>query len=98
MEYRSLGQSGLQVSCLGLGGNIFGCFCDAYETSTIIHAACDLGINFIDTADVYSEGLSEEFIGSAIRNCRSRWIIATKLGVRTGESPGWKVGASMGIA
>ncbi len=90
MEYRSLGQSGLQFSCLGLGGNIFGHFCDAYATSTIIHEACDLGINFIDTADVYSEGLSEEFIGSAVRNRRSRWIIATKLGVRSGESPAKK--------
>lgn len=90
MEYRNLGRSSLHVSCLALGGNIFGHFCNRQETATIIDAARDLGINLIDTADVYREGLSEEFIGASIQNCRDHWIIATKAGVRSGESPGKK--------
>ncbi|MDD5687482.1 MAG: aldo/keto reductase [Elusimicrobia bacterium] len=89
MEYRTLGSSNLEVSCLGLGGNIFGHFCDIKETETIIKTAFDNGINFIDTADVYSDGLSEEFIGAAIRHCRKKCIIATKVGVTsTGTSRG----------
>lgn len=87
MEYRTLGASELRVSCLALGGNIFGHFCNREETKQIIDAAGDFGLNFIDTTDVYSEGISEEFIGSAIRNSRERWVIATKPGIRSGESP-----------
>ena len=90
MKYRNLGRSNLQVSCLALGGNILGHFCNRQETATIIDAARNLGINLIDTADVYSEGLSEEFIGASIRNCRDHWIIGTKVGVRSGEAPGKK--------
>ena len=86
MKYRNLGWTNLRVSCLSLGGNIFGHFCNKKESSTIIHTARDLGINFIDTADVYSEGISERFIGKSIQNHRHNWIIATKAGVRSGES------------
>jgi len=85
MKYRNLGKSRLRVSCLALGGNIFGYVCDKKGTGELIRSAGDLGINLIDTADVYSDGISEEYIGAAIKNCRNKWIIATKVGVRTGE-------------
>lgn len=90
MEYRILGSSGLRVSCLALGGNIFGCFCDARETATLLATARDVGVNLIDTAGVYSDGLSEEFIGAAIRNHRGDWILASKVGVCSLEYPGKK--------
>lgn len=90
MEYRRLGRSDVRVSCLALGGNIFGHFCNQQETIRIIHAAHDCGINLIDTTDVYSEGRSEEFIGSSIHGMREQWVIATKVGVRKGESPAGK--------
>src|SRR5260221_348047 len=86
MIYRTLGVDKLQVSCLTLGGNIFGYSCDEKETVGLIHAAHDYGINCIDTADVYGNGLSEELIGRAIQGIRKKWIIATKVGVKSGES------------
>lgn len=88
MEYRTLGTANLKVSCLALGGNIFGHFCNNRETAEIIAGAQNFGINFVDTADIYSEGRSEEYIGNAIRKCREHWIVATKVGVRSGEYPG----------
>lgn len=90
MKYRALGKSGLRVSCLGIGGNIFGHFSDRHETALILDTAHDSGINFIDTADVYSEGLSESFIGESIKNHRESWVIATKVGVRSSEPPNGK--------
>lgn len=89
MEYRNLGP-GIEVSCLALGGGVFGRDCGKEETFSVINAASDLGINFIDTADVYSRGLSEEWIGAAIRDNRKRWVIATKAGVAGGEPRGKK--------
>src|ERR1051325_3929180 len=65
MEYRQLGRSGLRVSAIGLGGNTFGNGADEAQTGRIINRALDLGINFIDTADVYSRGTSETFVGKA---------------------------------
>jgi aryl-alcohol dehydrogenase-like predicted oxidoreductase len=70
---------------LGIGGAVFGRDCDQNETIRIIREAEHQGINFIDTADVYNGGLSEEWIGSALRDSRQRWIIATKVGVRGSE-------------
>ena len=93
MEYRALGKSGLQVSLAGLGTNNFGRRCGEAETKAVIHRAIDLGVNFIDTADVYGDGLSEEFIGKAIRGCRQDVIIGTKFESATGEGP-LKRGAS----
>jgi len=90
MKYREFGSSACDLSCLALGGNIFGHFCDKRATAKIIHAAQDLGINLIDTADVYSNGLSEEFIGLALEAKRSDWVIATKVGVQSDENPGGK--------
>ena len=70
MNYRSLGTSGLKVSAIGLGTNQFGGKVDAKTTKNILHAALDLGINFIDTADVYQAGRSEEYIGLALEGRR----------------------------
>lgn len=82
-----MGLSGVRVSALGLGGNQFGRRVDQQGTTAILDRAIDLGINFIDTADSYSEGASEEFIGKSIRERRHEVIIATKTGV-VSEPPG----------
>lgn len=87
MKYRRLGNSGLKVSVIGLGTNQFGGKVDVHETKNIIAAALDVGINFIDTADVYQEGRSEENIGEALKGKRDRAIIATKVFLRTGGGP-----------
>jgi aryl-alcohol dehydrogenase-like predicted oxidoreductase len=93
MEYRALGSSGLQVSLAGLGTNNFGRRCDADQTATVVHSALDHGINFIDTADAYGGGLSEEYIGKALGTRRRDTILATKFVLPMGEGPLWK-GAS----
>jgi aryl-alcohol dehydrogenase-like predicted oxidoreductase len=80
MQYRHLGNSGLQVSELCLGTMMFGDRTDARESNEIVAHACDHGVNFIDTADVYTGGASETITGAAIRDRRSRWILATKVG------------------
>ena len=86
MKYRKLGNSSLKVSCLGIGGNIFGKFCNQQETGEILNAAYQAGINFVDVADVYSEGKAEEFVGKVIGENRKKWIIATKVGAYSNES------------
>ena len=87
MEYRKLGRSGLKVSPLCLGAMMFGGPASDADSQRMIAAARDAGINFIDTADVYNGGKSEEVIGRAIRNERDRWVIATKLNGIMGEEP-----------
>jgi aryl-alcohol dehydrogenase-like predicted oxidoreductase len=87
MEYRLLGSSGLRVSAIGLGTNQFGGKVDLNAATNIIHAALDLGINLIDTADIYQGGRSEEFIGKALEGRRQSTLIATKVFNRTGEGP-----------
>jgi aryl-alcohol dehydrogenase-like predicted oxidoreductase len=87
MNYRNLGRSGLKVSAIGLGTNQFGGKVDAAAAKNIIHAALDLGINFIDTADVYQGGRSEECIGTALAGHRQQALIATKVFYKTGEMP-----------
>ena len=67
MEYRQLGRSGLRVSVIGLGGNTFGRYADQQQTTAIVRQALDSGVNMIDTADVYGNGVSEELLGNAIR-------------------------------
>ena len=76
MEYRTLGRTGLKVSPLCLGAMMFGSFgnTDHDDCIRIIHAALDAGINFVDTADVYSFGESEEIVGKALaRPSGTRW-------------------------
>ncbi len=87
MRYRRLGNSGLKVSVLGLGGNTFGRFVDAEGTARIVGAALDLGVNFFDTADIYSKGASEEHLGRALAGRRGEAIIATKVFNAMGEGP-----------
>lgn len=93
MKYRSLGSSGLKVSAIGLGTNNFGWRTDEVGSASIINQAIDLGINFIDTANIYGRGRSEEFIGKAIKEKRSQVIIATKFGYTTGDNPNEKGGS-----
>jgi aryl-alcohol dehydrogenase-like predicted oxidoreductase len=93
VEYRQLGNSGLKVSVAGLGTNNFGRRCDAEQTAAVINRAVELGVNFIDTADVYGGTLSEEFIGRAIKAHRRDLIIATKFEQTMAEGPLWS-GAS----
>lgn len=88
MEYRKLGNSGLKVSEIGLGGDTFGRWADEQTSIAIINHALDLGINFIDTADVYGgRGQSEEFIGKVVKGKRSQVFIATKFRTAMGEGP-----------
>ncbi len=80
MEYCRLGASGIEVSPLCLGTMTFGDRTDAAEAQRIVDAAFDAGINFIDTADNYGNGVSERIVGAAIKATRQRWILATKAG------------------
>jgi aryl-alcohol dehydrogenase-like predicted oxidoreductase len=88
MEYRNLGNSGLQVSLVGLGCNNFGRRCDQDATSDIVHKAIDLGVTLFDTADVYGpRGMSEEFLGKALEGKRHDVVLATKFCSPMGEGP-----------
>lgn len=80
MSYRTLGRSGLQVSTLTLGTMMFGEQTSTEDALRIIDKAWDQGINFIDTADVYTNGRSEEIVGQAIAGNRHEWVLATKVG------------------
>ena len=87
MEYRNLGRSGLKVSPLCLGTMMFGGATDEPTAARIIARAAAQGINFIDTANVYTEGRSEEITGRAIKANRGHWVLATKFANKTGEGP-----------
>ena len=87
MEYRQLGRSGLRVSPLCLGTMNFGGPTDAATAGRIIGRAREAGVNFIDTADVYTGGASEEITGAAIRGDRDGWVVATKVANATGTGP-----------
>ena len=87
MEYRKLGNSGLKVSEIGLGGNNFGWLSDEAASISVTNHALDMGVTFIDTADGYAQGQSEEFIGKAVKNRRSQVVVATKYGAPTGKGP-----------
>ena len=86
MEYRQLGASGVKVSALCLGTMMFGGPTDRASAERIIAAARDGGVNFIDTADRYTEGRAEEIVGRAIGPERERWVLATKVGA-PGDAP-----------
>jgi len=87
MEYRRLGNSGLQVSAIGLGTNNFGRRVDAAGTARVLDQALEDGVTFIDTANVYSQGMSETYIGQAIKGKRDQYIIATKFSNKMGDGP-----------
>src|SRR3989454_12840704 len=81
MEHRTLGCTGTKVSSLCLGAMMFGAWgeTDHDECIRIIHRALDAGINFVDTADVYSDGESEEIVGKALEGRRDGVALATKV-------------------
>ncbi|MBW7477220.1 aldo/keto reductase [Paenibacillus oenotherae] len=87
MKYRHLGNSGLQVSALGLGTNAFGKRADEAASTGIIHHAIDSGINFIDTANIYANTESERIIGRALEGKRHGVVLATKAGLVKGRGP-----------
>jgi aryl-alcohol dehydrogenase-like predicted oxidoreductase len=89
MEYRPLGRTGVQVSPLCLGTMMFGAWgnTDHDDSIRIIHRALDAGINFVDTADVYSAGESEEIVGKALKGRREDVVLATKFFMPMGDGP-----------
>jgi aryl-alcohol dehydrogenase-like predicted oxidoreductase len=90
MEYRTLGTTGVSVSPLCLGAMMFGGWgnADHDDSIRIIHRALDAGINFVDTADAYTQGESEEIVGKALaQGKRDDVILATKVHFQMGEDP-----------
>lgn len=87
MEYRNLGSSGLKVSALGLGANNFGWWVGEEASAAVINHAIEIGINYIDTADMYDDGQSEELVGSTIKGKRTEVIIASKFAATMGKGP-----------
>ncbi|MBL8513112.1 MAG: aldo/keto reductase [Betaproteobacteria bacterium] len=87
MKYRALGPSSLKVSELCLGTMMFADQTPLAEARGIVAHARENGVNFIDTADVYSKGKSEEMVGELLTGQRGRWVLATKLGNRMSEDP-----------
>ena len=87
MHYRRMGRTGLKVSTICLGTMTFGNQVAEAEAINIIESALSAGVNFLDTADVYAEGRSEEIIGKALKNKRQSVVLATKVANRTGPSP-----------
>src|SRR5437879_10579017 len=81
MEYRNLGRTGVQVSALCLGCMNFGNPTPEAESISLIDCALDQGINFLDTANVYSRGQSEDIVGKALKrnSKRARIVLATKV-------------------
>ncbi|KND30237.1 aldo/keto reductase [Streptomyces acidiscabies] len=96
MEYRQLGASGLKVPALSFGAGTFGGrgplfgewgSTDVQEARRLVDICLDAGITMFDTADVYSDGASEETLGEAIKGRRDRVLVSTKAGLPTGEGP-----------
>lgn len=89
MEYRTLGRTGVSVSALCLGTMMFGPWgnTDEDECVRMIHEALDAGINFLDTADVYGEGRSEEIVGRSLKGRRDDVVLATKVHGEMGKGP-----------
>ena len=88
MEYRTLGRTGIQVSAHCLGAMMFGAWgnADHEDSIRIIHKALDSGINFVDTADIYSAGESEEIVGKALKDRRDDVVLATKVHGEMGKA------------
>jgi len=89
MQHRTLGRTGVKVSPLCLGAMMFGAWGnpDHDDCVKIVHRALDAGINFVDTADVYSAGESEEIVGKALRGRRDDVVLATKVHGTMGKDP-----------
>jgi aryl-alcohol dehydrogenase-like predicted oxidoreductase len=95
MDHRLLGRTGVSVSPLCLGTMMFGPWgnADRADSVRVIHRALDKGINFVDTADVYSDGVSEEIVGEALQGRRDDVVLATKFFVPMGEDPNQRGGS-----
>src|SRR3954465_13536702 len=87
MQYRQLGRSGLKISPICLGTMMFGGPSDEATSKRIVAKAREAGINFIDTADAYSAGNSEQVVGRAISNWGHSWVLDTKLANAMGDDP-----------
>jgi aryl-alcohol dehydrogenase-like predicted oxidoreductase len=89
MQFRTLGRTGIKVSPYALGAMMFGAIGnpDHDDSIRIIHKALDAGINFVDTADAYSRGESEEIVGKALQGRRDDVVLATKLWMPMGDDP-----------
>jgi aryl-alcohol dehydrogenase-like predicted oxidoreductase len=89
MQYRTLGRTGIKVSPYALGAMMFGAIGnpDHDDSVRIICKALDAGINFVDTADAYSRGESEEIVGRALKGRRDGVVLATKLWMPMGDDP-----------
>src|SRR5690554_4447658 len=87
MQYRRLGNSNLRVSPLCLGTMMFGDQTELNDARNIVASAHVQGINFIDTADVYTKGASEEMVGQIIKANRHDWILASKVGNAMSSAP-----------
>jgi aryl-alcohol dehydrogenase-like predicted oxidoreductase len=88
MRTRRLGDGGPEVTVVGLGTNNFGGRCDLEQTRAVIEAALDEGITLFDTADIYSQGKSESYIGEVLEGRRDRVVLATKFGSEMKDAPG----------
>jgi aryl-alcohol dehydrogenase-like predicted oxidoreductase len=93
MRLRALGEGGPQVSVVGLGTNNFGARCDYEQSLAVIDAALEAGITLFDTADIYGQGTSEDFIGRALEGRRDRIVLATKFGKPMDEHPAERRGS-----
>jgi len=96
MEYRQLGRSGLKVPALSFGAGTFGGGNDFFkrwgktdvaEATRLVDICLDAGVNFFDTADIYSDGASEEILGAALKGRRDKALISTKATFRAGDGP-----------
>jgi aryl-alcohol dehydrogenase-like predicted oxidoreductase len=89
MQYRTLGRTGIKVSPYALGAMMFGAGGnpDHDDCIRIAHKALDAGINFVDTADRYSAGESEEIVGKALKGRRDNVVLATKVHGPMGDDP-----------
>jgi aryl-alcohol dehydrogenase-like predicted oxidoreductase len=89
MRYRTLGGTGIEVSVQGLGAMMFGAdgTPDREDCVRMIHTALDRGVNFVDTADMYSGGESEQIVGKALEGRRDEVVLATKVHFRMGDGP-----------
>ncbi len=87
MEYCNLGRAGVKVSPLWLGTAQFGGRVEAKTAIDLVHAALDTGINVLDTANIYTQGRSEELVGQAIKGRRGRIVLASKVYNKVGDGP-----------
>jgi aryl-alcohol dehydrogenase-like predicted oxidoreductase len=85
---RELGTSGIQTSVIGLGCNNFGRRIDLNATRAVVDAALEEGVTFFDTADIYGQGQSEEFLGEVLQGRRDQVVLATKFGMDMGDGKG----------